>query len=309
MDWSRQVKARYQSMRALMLQSQTSRLLDTQYDKKRTFLKIIDQWSDRLKRNFKFIYYSQKEPEDFSLRVNNADWRYELLNTTALLSKVPILNLEGPAFAPGAPSPRYREDRQLIWPANYQAEYALYEMLDWLKSVDQVRLSAGMSLVPITRMAFVRGWFTESVMLDAWSSLLDWDQRPTSGNFISIPRTTLSALGLLAEAEDAETDHMSEFEDALREINAFIRARSMAESKGVKEMCRDWVGESRALVEWFTQLVRDLDLVERMEQLQVDRSKPWSQLIEKVLTDELKQQDSENTADPEKVLAAWHRFK
>lgn len=296
-------------MRALMLQSQTSRLLDTQYDKKRTFLKIIDQWSDRLKRNFKFIYYSQKEPEDFSLRVNNADWRFELLNTTALLSKVPILNLGGPTFTPGKPLPRYKEDRQVIWPANYQAEYALYEMLDWLRGVDLVRLSAGMSLVPVTRMAFLRGWFTESVMLDAWSSLLDWDQRPSAGNFISIPRSLLSSLGLLAETSLEEADHMTKFEAAIREINGFVRARSMAEGKGVKEMCRDWVGEARAFVEWFTQLVRDLDLVERMEQLQFERSQPWSVLIDLMLNDELKQLDSENTADPEKVLQSWYRFK
>ena len=51
----------------------------------------------------------------------------ELLNTTALLSKVPILNLGGPTFTPGKPLPRYKEDRQVIWPAQRREDTKGFE--------------------------------------------------------------------------------------------------------------------------------------------------------------------------------------
>ena len=47
-EWSERVKLKYQSLKALA-QTDPKRALETQYDKKATFIKIIDLWSDRLK--------------------------------------------------------------------------------------------------------------------------------------------------------------------------------------------------------------------------------------------------------------------
>jgi hypothetical protein len=125
-------------MRALINNSENAKLLDTQYDKKKTFIKIIDQWSDRLKRNFKFIYFSQREPIDFAKQIMASKWRIELVNTTSVLSKVPILNLEGPHFIPGAPAPIFGEERQAFWPYNY--EVWTHDAL-WLNVTDRSLLT------------------------------------------------------------------------------------------------------------------------------------------------------------------------
>ena len=59
-DWADNVKDKFESLKYLV-KTDPKKALDTQYDKKKVFLKIIDQWTDRLKRNFKYIYQSQRK--------------------------------------------------------------------------------------------------------------------------------------------------------------------------------------------------------------------------------------------------------
>lgn len=312
LDWSERVKLKYRSMKALMAQSEPAKLLDTQYDKKATFVRLIDQWSDRLKRNFKFIYQSQREPIDFEAVVLQADWRLELVNTTRVLAAVPFLSLGGPAFTPGAPAPIFSADRQAVWPANYQAEIALHEMLSWQRSVDRVKMRVGLPAPAVTQLSFARNWVTEGVLVDTWRSLLDWLQGDRA-DAISIPRAELGALSLLATEDAAQgSRHLPEFKQTLAVVNEYVRKCSAAEAKGVKEMFRDWIAESKQFVDWFTTLVRDLDLVERVETMQTDRTKPWSALIEELLDAELAGEEgivNENVADPDTTLATWRRYK
>ena len=75
-EWGENIKLKYQSLKSLV--SDPKRILDTQYDKKKTFIKIIDQWMDRLRRSFRFIYQSQREPEDFITPILNSRWRNEV---------------------------------------------------------------------------------------------------------------------------------------------------------------------------------------------------------------------------------------
>jgi hypothetical protein len=310
-DWSEKVKLRYQSMKALIQQSDPSRLLDTQYDKKKTFTKIIDQWMDRLKRNFKFIYQSQREPIDFSLQVMDSSWRTQLVGTTRVLSRVPVMDLGGPEFTPGSPSRMFSEDRQLAWPPNYQVEIALFEMLSWLRSVDKVRGGVGLSSPSISVLSFARGWVTESLVVDTWGSLLAWLAATPAD--VVVPHDTLSSLGLLVEEEDGcDVDHMTAFLAALETVNAFVRARSVAESKNVKHMFSDWIKEGRHFLDWFTTLVKDMDLVEKMESMDVDRARPWSELIQEMLYDELVNSETdvnENVVNPEATMAMWDNLR
>ena len=64
------------------------------------FLNIIDQWSDRLKRSFKFTYFqSHREPENFNEAILNSEWRKDFVKTVNLLAKA-FMDFEGPDFEP-----------------------------------------------------------------------------------------------------------------------------------------------------------------------------------------------------------------
>jgi hypothetical protein len=92
--WSAAVSLKYRTLKNLA-QSDPKNFLNTQYDKKKTFIKIIDLWSDRLKRAFKYIYQSQRAPEDFITPILNSRWRNEVVNTTRLFAQIPFLDLKG----------------------------------------------------------------------------------------------------------------------------------------------------------------------------------------------------------------------
>ena len=123
-DWSARIKMKYQSLKALA-KADPKKALETQYDKKKTFIKIIDLWSDRLKRAFKFIYQSQRTVEDFITPILNSKWRNEVINTTKLFAQVPFLDLEGPSFEPGTPATMFSENRVLLWGSDYSVEQVI----------------------------------------------------------------------------------------------------------------------------------------------------------------------------------------
>jgi hypothetical protein len=128
-EWGDKVKQRVRSLKAL--KSDPKKALDTQYDKRKTFVKIIDQWSDRLKRSFKFIYQSQRPPEDFKAPILRSKWRNEIVNASKLFSQAAFLDLKGPDFVVGSPAPLFDPDRYLLWESDYPAGLALFEMLAW----------------------------------------------------------------------------------------------------------------------------------------------------------------------------------
>lgn len=112
-EWGERIKLKYQSLKSLA--ADPKKALDTQYDKRKTFIKIIDQWSDRLKRSFKFIYQSQRPPEDFNASILKSKWRNEIVNATRLFSQTAFLDLQGPEFVIGAPAPLFDPDRYALW--------------------------------------------------------------------------------------------------------------------------------------------------------------------------------------------------
>ena len=103
LTWSQEVKLKYQSLKAVAT-TDTKNALDTQYDRRKVFMNIIDQWSDRLKR-FKFTFHqSSREPENFNEAIMNSMWRNDLLGIINLLAKTPFMDFEGPNFEPGLSS-------------------------------------------------------------------------------------------------------------------------------------------------------------------------------------------------------------
>ena len=175
--WGERIKLKYQSLKVpyllhsfsgllpsciiilfLMqaLSADPKKVLDTQYDKRKTFIKIIDQWSDRLKRSFKYViliippcyfstqlrhtsssificqfryvYQSQREFEDFATPILKSKWRNEVVNITKLFSHAAFLDMKGPEFRIGDPAPLFDPERYFLWESDYPAAVAMYEV-------------------------------------------------------------------------------------------------------------------------------------------------------------------------------------
>jgi len=291
-EWADKVRNKYQSLISAA-KFDPKRALDTQYDKRQTFIKIIDQWTDRLKRNFKFIYQSQRVPEDFNAPILRSVWRNEVINTTRLLMKSLFLELDGPEYTPGLPSPLFDPNRVMIWDANYPVEIALYEMVTWMQTIDGALSVAETNKKyydTINQHTYSRGFVTERVINDAWNGLTRWlkslKSTSTSGKSLSAPllASSLSVNGKYRDQKKLETkDHTSEFLDTLKAINSLAREQSIRELKSVKELFRDYYNEGKMLSEWWTTTVRDLDLVDDMESTAEKRDGPWSEIINSVI--------------------------
>ena len=102
-EWGQRVRSKYQSL-LVQARRDPKYALDNQYNKRATFIKIIDDWSLRLKQSFKFIYESKRlPPQDFMAPILASKWRAQVMQLTALPAQVAFLDLDGPAFKPGEP--------------------------------------------------------------------------------------------------------------------------------------------------------------------------------------------------------------
>ena len=290
-EWSAAVTTKYNRLKE-SAQNDPKGFLNTQYDKRTTFIKIIDLWSDRLKRAFKYIYQSQRPPEDFITPIMKSRWRNEVLNTTRLFAQIPFLDLTGPDFQPGVPVPLFKADRQLMWEEDYKVDLAMSEMVVWLNRLERVSTYLGDDtsssyLGPITGHTYSRGYITERAIHDCWLGIEKW----LGGNEEGLVKkekgrypSSLSASMVLDVARgdvdyspfgdetpsltpyEEVYDHTDDFISVLRSLNQFTRAGSVSEAKSVKEMYRGWFKEGRDMSEWWTTTVRNLDLVQEMSE-------------------------------------------
>lgn len=297
-EWSAAVTTKFNRLKD-SAQNDPKGFLNTQYDKRTTFIKIIDLWSDRLKRAFKYIYQSQRPPEDFITPIMKSRWRNEVLNTTRLFAQIPFLDLQGPEFQPGRPTPLFSPDRQLSWDEDYQVSLAMSEMLVWLQRIDRVNAflddsSAPSFMGPVAQHTYSRGYVTERAMHDCWLGVERWLAATQGGpqevglqaaakkgryasslNADSVLEVVRGDKAYVPEAvvpsapialHEERTDHTEDFIDVLGSLNAFTRAGSKAEAKSVKEMYRGWFKEGRDMGDWWTTTVRNLDLVQEMSE-------------------------------------------
>jgi hypothetical protein len=314
-EWGEQIKQRIRSLKAL--RSDPKKALDTQYNKRKTFVKIIDQWSDRLKRSFKFIYQSQRPPEDFKMPILRSKWRNEIVNASKLFSQSAFLDLKGPDFVVGAPAPLFDNERYLLWESDYPAGLALFEMLAWSEYIGPV--AADFSLeAPIVQHTYSRGFITERVMADFWAAFsLFLESKPAPAK--SLPaREILSdlryGLSKTLRLEGPEEDHTEQFVKCLHALNDFTRRTSMKEMKPVKEMYRDLFNDGKELVDWWTTVVCDLDLTEEVISAADQRQRPWSEIMSELVAQNL-EDETRIDDDPGKAtyannaLSRWPRLR
>ena len=309
--WSERVQKKFQSMQAL--KDDPKKVLDTQYDRKAVFVKVIEQWSDRLKRSFKFYYQPKSVPEDFIAPILRSKWRNEVLNTTKIFSQATFLGFEGPDFTPGSPPALFDESRYVLWGSDYAAELALYEMVSWMK---QSRMSSDLEtgapystdFGSVVQHTYSRGLVTERVLRDTWQGIARFldEEKPQPPKFPPLSATDTAELvsarsAALAHREEGASDHTGEFLATLRSINSATRQGAVKSGKSVKQMFKDLHYSGKDFVEWWTTLVRDLDMTEQLDHMANEREKPWSDVIDDIVTvaldtDIIVDDDSDDTA-------------
>lgn len=177
-EWGEQIKKKYASM-IVQARTDPKYAMDNQYDKRKVcelrisvhtytfvsyrnhfnssndfilliyaqvFVKIIDEWSLRLKQNFKFIYESKRSPpQDFLAPILASRWRKEVMSLTQLPAKVAFLDLDGPVFIPGMPKALFNESRRFLWEKDYPVPLAVFENLVWISYIERVKARAALT--------------------------------------------------------------------------------------------------------------------------------------------------------------------
>lgn len=278
LTWSQEVKLKYQSLKAIAA-TDTKMALDTQYDKRKVFVNIIDQWSDRLKRSFKFTFYqSSREPENFNEAVMNSQWRNDFAKTVKLLAKAPFMDFEGPDFEPGVVQPMFADDRVLLWDSNYKVDVALSEIFAWIDHIDKAKKIAGQPTIGLIKQhTYSRGMITERVLTDTFKGLTEWLSGTVDKKY-EVPEWQ-------TDPEEYAKTHHNVFKTGVAGVNRISREKSLKELSGVKEMFQDAFTSGKEIVEWWTSIVRNLDKSSDMEAIANDRTDPWSGIIEDVITD------------------------
>lgn len=331
-EWSEKAKTKYQTLMSLV-KLDPKRAMDTQYDKKKVFVSIIDKWSDRLKKVFKYTFVSKTKPIDFMQAILDSNWRTAIINTCKLLSRTPFLDLDGPAFTPGAPATLFPSGGPVS--SIFRADQMMYEMLTWTAYMESAKEFAGVDeslmIGDVTQQVISRGMVVERGLFDVWSSLSSWlptsFSTPTvatsSSDADGIP-TTYSAsklLGLLSSGaketaalapEELAKDHTERFIDALGKINTFARTRSNADARSVKELFKTWSELSAEFIAWSTELIRNLDSTEMMDEL-LDRNESvsWLKAVNDLMSDRVEsvQIGLVPEVNATETTAAWAKYK
>mmetsp|Transcript_27792 Transcript_27792/g.26609 ORF Transcript_27792/g.26609 Transcript_27792/m.26609 type:complete len:756 (-) Transcript_27792:447-2714(-) len=314
-EWSAGLASKYKSLKA-MAGSDPKGFLNTQYDKRTTFIKIIDLWSDRLKRSFKYIYQSQRPPEDFITPIMDSKWRNEIINNTRLFAQIPFLDFQGPIYEPGSPVPLFNNDQEMLFKEDYKVEKAMVEMLVWFRRTEEVNSFLGSEisssyLGPISQHTYSRGYVTERTMHDTWLGLERWlksIKNEPNPKFLNSDEVLGIAKGS-DEGQFEKGDHTEDFIQVLQAVNLFTRESSVELSKSVKEMYRDWYKEGKEMSDWWTTTVRNLDLTSEMTEKAEQRKEAWSSIMDDIAFEQLSKDEDKFGENAEEISNKWLKFR
>lgn len=305
--WSEKVRQKYMSLKAAVKQN-PKQAMDTQYDKKTTFIRIIDLWMDRLLRNFKYIYQSTKlKQEDFMLPILTSVWRNDVVNITKLFGQSLFLDLEGKAIVPGSPKDLFDDRRMLLWTSSYPVDIVMYEMIAWMTYISNAKKRSSSDYNSrndvynaILQHTYSRGLVAERCMTDVCDGVDRWVRKylsndnhtgataPSDGIVLNAQALVLSLSNKKhSNAGSTESSHSDDFLSTLSSINTLARAKSDTERLSVKQSFRQSHVAGNELNEWLTTIVRNNDKLEEMNRLSQMKAKgeKWSTIIDTVIND------------------------
>ncbi|KAJ1431422.1 hypothetical protein B484DRAFT_418502 [Ochromonadaceae sp. CCMP2298] len=292
--WSSHVKEKYRTLKYLAA-TDTRKAIDTQYDRRGVFLKLIEQWSDRLKRNFKFIYQAKKQV-DFQEVLRKAPFRAEMRNLISLYSEVPFLQFPVPPFPAGLPdlTSQYRgsgRGRVMDTP-DFSVPDVDADMRGWLGRINAVQRyastsfsstaglggegfradsSASMPSQRISLNAYSRAYNTDRLLMELWASIGAWASAPSLPSASAVAETDTPACA--ASVGAPSLDHHDSFLASLSTINTLSRQQSQSQAKAVRDLYRGWAESAAPITDWWGNLVSELNLDDEMDKIALTRQR------------------------------------
>jgi len=297
-DWADNVMEKFETLK-YFVKTDPKKALDLQYDKKKVFIKIIDQWSDRLKRNFKYIYQSQRKQEDYKSLILNSTWRKDFLALTSVFNAAPFLSFESlpqSQFTAGQPSFTFRSDKKDyldVWGADMDLTGPVREMYAWMDRMQRLQQYAygegtrgrlWLPLSDISLQVYSKGYIAERVLYDLWTSLAAWLDTPPSP--AAAPVTSLASPPAPAPA-GAALSHHSSFLQAVQQINRFSRSESASNLRSVRDLYQGWSTRAGEVTDWLTNLVSEKNIDQDLDKRCSEGGLGvWSAAIDQVLVED-----------------------
>jgi hypothetical protein len=293
--WSEEVIKKYQSLKT-MANMDMKKAIDSQYDKRFTFINIIDQWSDRLKRKFKSHYQARamlSRPPLQPWQLSSV-WRKNMEKLVNFTTDLPYLTFHPPVFQPSKLLEEVCFNRSEKYTEGYLAVIDYKEVLQdlsvWLRDMQNLfvysqhpALEKGQDYQTINQITISKGYLAEHVMRDLWEAVDHW---------LSPDKDTaaISAAILFPDDDDKHPlkssqykDHLDSYLSFLKGVNSFIRSESMSNRKSVKELFKTWHEENRETLDWWTSVVTDLGIENEFSKDYLKKKRPISELIDDYL--------------------------
>jgi hypothetical protein len=305
-EWSEEAKQKYQSLKYLA-KIDPKKALETQFDIPKTYIKIIDQWSDRLKRHFKYFYQSKRLFDSVrnSESTLTARWGKEFQAISNSCVEFAYLNFEHlTKFNVANPNSIEIDEKSEFLNAQYSTDEILDKLFEWMLQFNNVQTFLyenalnSVDTIPFLKrlnlFTFSESFLPESLMFDVWKGISVWRKKINSNdeNKIVLNATDLNSdrSTISIGDSDNELDHTEIFKKTLISINEFTRKECLTSSKSVKENYMQLKEELDDMIEWWMNLVDEIDLV---NQVQEQREKynnkhgkdeiKWSKIISSVL--------------------------
>lgn len=315
-EWSEDVKNKYRTLKYLTLKDPKN-VLDKQYNKKKLFLKLIEQWMDKLKRNFKFMYQPKRQEKTFKELQYESLYRRELSELVDLFIKIPYLDFDKTNknfdFIPGNPSLDINNylmvinDRMDMLRTEFNLEPVLLHMFMWIDrlnhvqkytydssnndGIDSIEVEKIKSfLVPvedISLQVYSRGYVTERILNDLWTTFSLWDQKQQHHGYISDKQTSTQSIDHINSIDNNDNsinnlsnnvvnanniDHYSQYLNVINAINEFTRNESIINKKSIQELYKDWHVRALEAVEWWYELIAEMNLEDQMNKYSYQNS-------------------------------------
>eukprot|EP01039_Chlorochromonas_danica_P009538 gene9538-10542_t len=264
-EWCQHIKAKYRSLKYLVKQD-PKRALDTQYNKRSTFIGLIDAWMDRLLRKFKFYQHgrtSLRRERKLELDKALSPWQESLSTLVSLPASVTSLKLH-PSYTGNTSNLESKIDRSKMFFREDIFDDVFMNTKKWAQEIVAVQSYAWkgiqdsfiLPLDSVSQVTMSKAFIAESAMSDLWSALLAWDK----------PRDRFAPTATLLTALPKH-DHHEEYLNMLRGLNAFVRRESNAKHRGVKSLLQQLQKDGQRASDWWSAVVNDQGLHDRVTAL------------------------------------------
>lgn len=279
-DFLISTKQKYQFLKS-QIQINPKYVLESQYDQVLVYTDFIDSWITRLLGNFKHAYQRyfkdiQQQQKDLHVSESSLQWKGSLENIHKMIRKIPILDYEF-ELNPFNDDSIQMENSALLIDTSYvfmnndfNEKSVISEMLLWVDRITKSILFAynrdrsKILFDSIEAYVCIKSSSIENILFHSFSSIHQWLE--SSNEEFKRPIDIKHVLKRSLNDETLTGFQNKKYFQFLRELNTFSRNQSNLMKSNVKSMYLTLSQNTEHGINWFYELVKDLDLSEEIEE-------------------------------------------